>query len=110
MTWFKQSPTRLVVGALIGVALAAVALEVAGWKLGALLLALLIYEGWTLVNSYPNDTISEIIWTFAKRPMVPFIFGAGTAWAIQSGTVTNPWLIVAVGFLMGHFFFQRQEG
>ena len=105
----KKSPTSLVVGGLIGVALAIVAYNIAGWQIGLLLLALLLYEGWTLVNDYPNDTISEILWIFAERPMVPFIFGAGFAWAICSGAVTNPWMIAALGFLMGHFFFQRKE-
>lgn len=43
---------------------------------------LLLYEGWTLINGTPNDTISESIWRLADRPLVPFLFG----------------------FLMGHFF------
>jgi len=105
----KRSPTQIVVGGLIGVALTLVAYAVAGPLYGTLLLALLAYEAWTLINEFPNDTISEIIWTFSERPMVPFIFGAGFAWGIQAGALSNPWLIAALGFLCGHFFFQRQE-
>jgi hypothetical protein len=53
--------------------------------LGAVVV-LLAYEGWTLINSTPGDTISESIWRIAaSRPLVPFL----------------------VGFLCGHFFWQR---
>jgi|SRR3990172_8823332 len=105
----SKSPTQLVVVALIGLALAWASLTIVGLKWGLVLVALLVYEAWTLINDYPNDTISEIIWTFAKRPMVPFIFGAGFAAGIQSGRLSDPWLVAALGFLMGHFFFQRVE-
>lgn len=104
----KKSPTQIVVGAIIGTALLVVAFNIAGLWGGLALAALLAYEGWTLVNKFPNDTISEIIWGFAERPMVPFIFGAAYAWAIESKNLDNPWLIAAFGFLLGHFFFQRQ--
>jgi len=103
----KKSPTQMVVGGLIGVALLVVAFKIAGLLGGVILAALLAYEGWTLVNAFPNDTISEIIWGFSNRPMVPFIFGAAFAWGIESGMLNNVWLIAAFGFLMGHFFFQR---
>ena len=47
---------------------------------------LLLYEGWTLVNATPNDTISESIWRIAQRySLLPFLFG----------------------LLMGHFFWPR---
>ena len=50
--------------------------------------ALLVYEGWTLINKEPGDTISETIWEDAKsRPLIPFLFG----------------------LLMGHFFWQKLE-
>lgn len=36
----------------------------------------LIYEGWTLINGVPNDTISESVWRVAaERPLVPFLTG-----------------------------------
>lgn len=47
----------------------------------------LAYEGWTLFNNIPNDTISESVWRIASsRPLVPFL----------------------AGFLMGHFFWQAK--
>jgi hypothetical protein len=107
------SPTWYVVGGLIGVGLGFVAFKLAGLGWAAALIALLVYEGWTLVNKYQNDTISEIIWVFAQRPMVPFIFGAGFVAAIAHGlfpiTLAGMYLTAAFGFLMGHFFFQRKD-
>lgn len=104
----KQSPTQMVVGGLIGVGLLVVAFKVAGWVGGAILAALLIYEAWTLVNAYPNDTISEIVWELNERPIVPFIFGAAYAYGIQSGSLSNPWLIASLGFVLGHLFFPKK--
>jgi hypothetical protein len=53
--------------------------------LGAAAVGLLIWEGWTLVNKTPKDTISERIEKAAmERPLVPFVFG----------------------MLCGHFFWQ----
>ncbi len=110
----NSSPTKLVVGGAIGVALLAAAFTLAGLKWGFVLCVLLAYEGWTLVNKYPNDTISEIVWTFAKRPMVPWVFGVASGWAISSGfipaTKDGLFLCAALFFLQGHFFFQRFEG
>lgn len=47
-----------------------------------LVLGLVIYEVWALTNRRQGDTISEIVWRLARRPIVPFLFG----------------------LLMGHFF------
>lgn len=52
---------------------------------GLLILGLFIYEAIALTNKRPGDTISELMWAAARRPLVPF----------------------ALGFLMGHFFWQR---
>lgn len=47
---------------------------------------LLAYEGYTLINKEPEDTISESVWRVEKsRPVVPFL----------------------VGLLCGHLFFSR---
>ena len=105
----KRSPTYFVVGGLIGAALIAAAFVIAGWKVGAFLSLLLIYEAWTLVNSYANDTISEIVWEYSKRPMVPFLGGIAAGWGIAAGYLANPYLVAAVFFLCGHFWFQKQE-
>jgi len=98
--------TNLVVGGVIGAALLYLTFTLAGlwWGLGLSLL--LLYEGWTLINQFPEDTISESIWRLSVRPMVPWLFGVATGWAIQSGFLHNPWLIGAWLFLNGHFFFQ----
>ncbi len=107
----KKSPTWLVVGGVIGAALIAFLWLVLSpwWAIGASIL--LAYEGWTLKNKYEHDTISEVVWVLAKRPMVPFIFGAGVVALICHGviqpTVSGLYVAIAVGFLMGHFFFQR---
>ena len=104
-----RSPTYYVVGGIIGAVLMIVAFSVAGWKAGIALSLVLAYEGWTLVNKYKNDTISEIIWEWAERPMVPWIFGVGCGWALATGFVSDPYLIGAIFFLMGHFFFQAHR-
>lgn len=101
-----QRITNTVVGAVIGSALAYVAWRVADTYLGGFLILALAYEGFTLVDRYPNNTISETMWRFAALPMVPWIFGVATGWAIQANYLLNPWLILAIGFLEGHFFWQ----
>lgn len=101
--------TNIVVGSLIGLVLMYVAFAVTGWQWGLFLTALLLYEGWALVNGYPNDTLSESVWRFAKRPMVPWLFGLGTGWGMATGFLHDPLIVLAVGFLSGHFFFQKHE-
>lgn len=54
------------------------------WVFAALCLGLLVYEGVALYSKRDGDTISEMTWYLSKRPLVPF----------------------AMGFLMGHFFWQ----
>lgn len=104
--WWR---TDVLVGGLVGAGLVLVAFRLTGWTGGAILSALLAYEGWTLINDYPEDTISETLWRFAKRPMVPWLFGLGTGWGIQAGWVRDPWISLTIGFLSGHFFFQKHE-
>ena len=105
----SNSPTQFVVGGIIGAALMVFAFTVAGWKAGLALSAILVYEAWTFVNKFKSDTISEIIWEFAERPMVPWVFGVACGWALASGFVSDPYLIGAIFFLMGHFFFQAKR-
>lgn len=102
------SPTKYVVTGLIGLALCAVFFAIMDWRASLLCSVLLAYEAWTLVNKYPNDTISDILWILSERPMVPWLFGVGSGWAIGTGYLTNPWLIAGLFFLQGHFFFQRK--
>ena len=48
---------------------------------------LFAYEIYALLDTKPDDTISEIVWAMSKRPLVPFLFG----------------------LLMGHLFWQRLD-
>jgi hypothetical protein len=109
----KKSPTWLVVGGLIGAALIGVIWLLMSPLYAAGTTAVLAYEGWTLRNRFKNDTISEVIWVLAKRPLIPFIFGAGFVATIAHGiikpTIEGLYISGAIGFLMGHFFFQRHE-
>lgn len=109
----RKSPTFLFVGAIIAAALGYVAWNLfsLGWFIA--IMVLLAWEAWTFFNSYLHDTISEILWVLAKRPLVPFIFGAGTDALISHGvipvTMEGLYIAVVVGFLMGHFFFQAKR-
>ncbi len=103
----SSSPTKYVVAAVIGLALTAMIFSVMNWRWALAVTVILLYEAWTLVNKYPNDTISEIIWLLSRRPFIPWMFGVGTGWALASGTISNPWLVGGLLFLQGHFFFQR---
>lgn len=99
--------SNIVVGAVLGAALVWVTFQITGWRWGAALSALLLYEGWTLINNYKDDTLSESIWRFSKRPMVPWLFGLGTGYAMGAGVVADVLLGLAIGFLSGHFFFSK---
>lgn len=107
-----NSPTWKVVGGLLGLGLVAFfwfVLTLPRFIAATLLLA---YEAWTFFNRYKHDTISEVIWELVKRPLVPFILGAGSVALISHGviqpTIEGLYVAFAVGMLMGHFCFQRQ--
>lgn len=108
--------SNLVVGGLMGIGFLGLAFWLAGPVMGGILSALLAYEGWTLVNRYPEDTLSESVWRLSARPMVPFVFGiADGAWIYHIfflKSLIDPkqaLLACAIQFLMGHFFFQAQR-
>lgn len=48
---------------------------------------LLVYELYAVFNSTPGDTLSEAVWAYAQHPMVA----------------------LAVGILIGHFWWQRKQ-
>jgi len=108
-----DSPTWKVVGGLLGVGLLAFFWFVLTlpWFIAATLL--LAYEAWTFFNRYKHDTISEVIWELVKRPLVPFILGAGCVGLISHGVIKPSmeglYVTLALGVLMGHFVFQRQS-
>ena len=52
------------------------------------IVGLLIYEGYTLGNSIPGDTLSEAVWAASHAyPLLPFL----------------------AGVVCGHFFWQRRS-
>lgn len=101
--------TKIVVGAVIGAPLLYLAFYLTNTWAGFALAALLLYETWTLLNRYPEDTISEAFWALARRPLVPFLVGVGTGWALAVGVLANPWLVLAIGILLGHLVWQSQD-
>jgi hypothetical protein len=102
-----SSPTRYVVSGAIAIGLLVAAYVVFGPIWGLVVIGAGIYEAWTLVNRWPHDTISEIVWELAERPLVPFMFGIVTGWMFTTGIFSNPFATLSWGFLMGHFFWQR---
>lgn len=105
-----NSPTWKVVGGLLGVTGLAFFWMVLTprWAVAASLL--LAYEAWTFVNRYAHDTISEVVWQLVKRPLVPFVLGAGAVGLIAHGvilpSVEGLYTALAVGMIMGHFVWQ----
>lgn len=105
----KESPTKYVVGFFIACPMFYFSYILAGPWFGTLFLLMLLYEGYTLINQFPDDTISEIMWQYSKRPMVPCMFGYALGRAIGTDLLSKVDLAVIIGFLYGHFFFQRQD-
>lgn len=101
------SPTRYVVGGVMAVAILLAVYAALDLRLGLVAIAFGLYETWTLVNRYPNDTISEIVWQLAERPLVPYLFGCATGWMLGAGLFENHYVAAAWGLLMGHLFWQR---
>ncbi len=100
--------TLVLVGIFIAAIIVLFAYAVLGVYWGSFALAVALYEGWTLVNKYKEDTISEAIWFFANRPIVPLLFGILIGIGIGSGYLGEPRHIArafAIGLLYGHFFF-----
>lgn len=100
--------TLVVVGLFITAIIVLFAFAVLGPYWGSFTLAAAIFEGWTLVNKYKEDTISEAFWFFANRPIVPLLFGILIGIGIGSGYLGEPRVVArafAIGLLYGHFFF-----
>ncbi len=100
---------QVVVGATIGLALVVFTYVILGPKWGAVATAYWLYEAWALINKYRNDTLSEGIWFLSERPVVPLLFGLAVGWGITSGFIHGEWLTLAIGILLGHFFFQPKH-
>ncbi len=106
----SQQLTRELVGAVIGAGLIWMVFYLTGWYWGIALTGLLAYEGWTLANREPGDTISEIVRMFARRQLlIPWLFGASFGIGVASGFLHDPYIIAALALLQGHFFFTLDE-
>ena len=103
--------TLLLVGGIMAVGIVLAAYVLTGPRWGTALLFLASYEAWSLVNSYRDDTISEAIWIYASRPLVPLLFGLGAGVGIGTGYLGDRVDVArgfAIGMCVGHFFWQAQ--
>jgi hypothetical protein len=100
--------TYLVVLCAMAAILVVLAYHLTGKHWGTLLTLVLLYEGWTLETG-KGATISEAFWALSARPLVPFAGGLACGWALFSHRVEDPFLILVMGVMAGHFWFQRQQ-
>lgn len=108
----KESPTKLVLGLTAMVAILAAIIALFGVRYGALFGAYLAYEFWTLYNKYPGDTISEIVWKFRKRSILPLMVGLSAGVAIALGWLGAPTAVgrgLLLGGLLAHFFWPPEQ-
>lgn len=103
------SLTNVIVGLIIGLPLVLAGFYLTGPRWGTFIAVLCLYEGWTLVNSDVEDTLSEGVWRLSERPLVPWLFGVVSGIGVASGYVSDPYVIAAIFFVQGHFFFSRYE-
>lgn len=108
--------SNIVVGGLMGLGFIGLAFWLAGLVGGSVLCIFLLYEGWTLLNKFPEDTLSESVWRLSDRPMVPFVFGVTDGLWTYHVFLINPMINAkqallwgAMQFLFGHFFFQAKK-
>lgn len=102
--------TRGVVGGILGGGLVWSVIYLTGWRWGLALTVLLAYEGWTLANDQPRDTISEIVRDFSRRQLlVPFLFGLAYGVGLATGFLRDPYVAGGIGLVLGHFFFTFDE-
>jgi hypothetical protein len=100
----------VIVGLTVGAGILGYAWAVLPYRYFFVVCLYLAYEGWTLINRYAQDTLSESVWRLSKRPLVPWLFGVAYGWALASGVITDVYLASALAFLQGHFFFQSYGG
>jgi len=100
--------TLMLVGGIIAAAIIVAAYILTGVHWGTFYLFIAMYKGWTLINKYKDDTISEAVWILARRPITVLLFGLGMGIAGGSGYLGEPRVVLrsfAIGLLYGHFFF-----
>lgn len=104
--------TLVVVGAFHSAILVGMSFYVLGPRWGLLALAFALYESWTLVNSYKEDTLSEAIWIFSQRPVSVMIIVGSYFFALGQGWIGHPECVLRgtmFGTLFGHFYFSRDS-
>ena len=104
--------TLLVVGGVLGSIIVGLSFWVLGWKWGMLALLFALYEAWTLVNSYREDTLSEAFWVFSQRPVTVMICNLALGVAVGMGWLGDPQTALRclmLGILAGHFWFSRDS-
>lgn len=47
---------------------------------------MLLFEAWSVFNTTPGDTLSEAVWEYGQHPIV----------------------VLVIGILLGHFFWQKR--
>lgn len=105
-----SGPTKYVVGGLAAAVIGIGAFWLTGPLWGAACALLALYEAYTLINSHPHDTISELVWEYSKRPIFVMLFciiigyAIGTGYLGESLVVMRAWWL---GVLGGHFWFPR---
>ena len=112
MGQLPAGPVKIVVGGVIAAGLLAAFYQILPWRWFLFGVALLAVEVWAFFNPYAHDTISEVIWALAERPLVPLLFGVATGWAVTSGfipaTPEGLWVTLCIGTMLGHFFWQAE--
>lgn len=100
--------TLLLVGGIMAIGIIFAGYAFLGARWGTFALFLCGWEGWTLLNKYKEDTISEAIWILARRPITVLLFALGfgvPAGAGYFGDMNTICRGFAIGLLYGHFFF-----
>lgn len=112
MALMPKGPTPKVLAGVMAAAVIYTAWHIFVWQFAVIATVVAIYEAWTFVNKYENDSLSEGMWWLSARPLVPFAFGLACAWAIESHLIADThagvWSAFFVGGLCAHFFFESQ--
>ena len=98
----------LIVGAIVGVFVLYICWLILPWRVFKWACAgLLLYEGWTLIDHWANNTLSESVARLDKKqPLIRLIAGIAIGWGFGLHLI-DP-LSTCIGILTGHFFFSMK--
>lgn len=102
-----QRRTMLFVGLVMGAGLVLLFRAILPAWAFYLALGVLAIEGFTIVDRYVGNTISEGIWLLSNRPLVPLLFGMAVGAGLAVSLFSPP-VAFGLGVLYGHFFWQSQ--